>query len=121
MSELLTDPYDGVGNNGPPAGVMLWCGTTDGFQAWLNSVADISAFGGETVRFRYRLLSDAAAGADGWWIDDVEVVACTDEVTDVALTDIGAEPGTTLWPLALMVLAAVIVAAGLVLRLRTEN
>jgi len=101
-SELLTDPYDGVGNNGPPTGFRMWCGTTNGFQPWLNSIVDIGAFGGENVRFRWRLLTDAAAGAPGWWIDDMEVVACTDEVTDVSLTGIEAAPATNLWPLALL-------------------
>lgn len=75
-AELQSDPYDGVGDNGPPAGVNMWCGLAGGEQPWLNSIVDISDYLGETVRFRYRLLSDAGAGAEGWYIDDFTVQAC---------------------------------------------
>ncbi|MCB0010697.1 MAG: hypothetical protein KDE34_02325, partial [Anaerolineales bacterium] len=75
-SELLSDPYDGIGDNGPPAGVPMWCGETGGAQPWLNSIVDMSAFDGQTVRFRFSMLTDAAAGADGWNIDDVRIASC---------------------------------------------
>lgn len=78
--ELLTDPYDGVGNNGPPAGLNMWCGDIAGFQAWLNSIVDLNGFAGETVQFRFRALSDAAAGAPGWWIDDFVVTYCEEPI-----------------------------------------
>jgi hypothetical protein len=104
-AELLTDPYNGVGENGPPEGMRMWCGETGGFQPWLNSIVDVAAFGGETVRFRWRMLSDASVGAPGWWIDDMEIVACTDEVTNVTLAGFDAATSPALWPAALLVSA----------------
>jgi hypothetical protein len=119
-AELLTDPYDGVGNNGPPTGFRMWCGNTTGFQPWLNSLVDIGAFGGENVRFRWRMMSDAAVGAPGWWIDDMEIVACTDEVTDVTLTDVDVAPTPTLWPLALLISMIGVLLFAIFRRVRSE-
>jgi hypothetical protein len=80
VSELLNDPYDGYGDNGPPAGVLLWCGQAAGAQPWLNSIVNLDAYANESdVRFRYRLLTDAAAGGPGWWIDDFTVSYCVEE------------------------------------------
>jgi bacillopeptidase F (M6 metalloprotease family) len=76
-AELLTDPYDGEGNNGPASGLELWCGTTNGNQPWTNSVVDLGAYAGDDVEIRWRAVSDAGAGAEGWYIDDVTVQACT--------------------------------------------
>ncbi|MGH2538542.1 MAG: DUF7507 domain-containing protein [Candidatus Promineifilaceae bacterium] len=78
-AELLNDPYDGVGDNGPPAGRWLWCGETAGQQPWLNSLVDLETYKGEEAQFRLSLLTDAAVGAEGWYIDDFQVVSCVPE------------------------------------------
>jgi hypothetical protein len=77
-AELLTDPYDGIlddGFNNPLAGENAWCGDP---QDWLESVVSLDAFGGETVRFRFRLATDQSASREGWYIDDVRVQTCGD-------------------------------------------
>jgi len=91
-SELLTDPYDGTGNNGPPAGLRLWCGTTGGHQDWLNSLVDLDALGGSTAQFRWSMLTDAAAGAEGWYIDDVLVQSCVESAPSILLPLVLAGP-----------------------------
>jgi len=76
-AELLTDPYDGLipsGFSNPLIGSNVWCGDP---QDWMNSVVDISAFGGQTAQFRFRLASDSSVSREGWYIDDVSVHACT--------------------------------------------
>lgn len=73
---LLTDPYDGTiasTVNNPLSGSQAWCGDP---QDWLNSVVDVSAYAGQTVRFRFRLGTDASLGREGWYIDDVKVQSC---------------------------------------------
>jgi hypothetical protein len=75
-AELLSDPYDGYGNNGPPAGRHMWCGETGGVQPWLNSIVDMSAYDGQSVQFRFSMLTDAAASAPGWNIDDLMIAHC---------------------------------------------
>lgn len=73
-AELMTDPYDGPLNGGNPlAGQNAWCGDP---QDWLNSIVDVSAWAGQTVRFRFRLTSDGSVGREGWYLDDVRVQAC---------------------------------------------
>jgi hypothetical protein len=74
---LLSDPYDGFGNNGPPNGLNLWCGQVGGEQPWLNSIVNLDAYAGETVQFRFRNLADAGVGAEGWYIDDFQVSSCS--------------------------------------------
>jgi hypothetical protein len=77
-SGLLTDPYDGpvsTGYSNPLAGKQAWCGDP---QVYLNSVIDIQAFAGQTVKFRFRMANDnSTAHIDpGWAIDDVKVAGC---------------------------------------------
>jgi hypothetical protein len=77
-TELLTDPYDGPISttfNNPLAGENAWCGDP---QDWLESIVDIDAFAGQTVRFRFRLATDSSVDHPGWWIDDVIVQSCGD-------------------------------------------
>ena len=75
-TELLTDPYDGpvsTGFSNPIGGENAWCGDP---QDWLESIVDLDAFAGETVRFRFRLATDSSVGREGWYIDDVVVQGC---------------------------------------------
>ena len=48
----------------------------DNPQAYLNSIADVSAYAGQTVQFRFRLGTDASVSRPGWNIDDVAVQSC---------------------------------------------
>jgi hypothetical protein len=73
-ANLLTDPYDGaIGSGNPLAGLSGWCGDP---QDWLNSIVDISAYAGQTVRLRFRVGTDSSVGREGWTIDDVAVQSC---------------------------------------------
>ena len=75
-SELLSDPYDGsissVHDN-PLGGMDGWCGEP---QEWLNSIVNLNAFAGKTVRFRFSLGTDKSLGREGWYIDDFKVQSC---------------------------------------------
>jgi hypothetical protein len=84
-SELLSDPYDGFGNNGPPNGLNLWCGQVGGEQPWLNSIVNLDAYAGETVQFRFRNLADAGTGAEGWYIDDFQVTSCSESAAKISV------------------------------------
>lgn len=110
-AELMSDPYDGIGNNGPPTGLNMWCSQTNGNQPWMKSVVNLDAYAGETVQFRYRMLSDAAAGAEGWYLDDVRVQSCSQSPTDVSLTEFSAETQDGDW--VALAAALFVVVAGL--------
>ena len=74
--ELLTHGYDGLvrqDTGNPLGGRMAWCGES---PEWVLSVVDLSAFAGETVRFRYRLGTDSYWGEEGWYLDDLMVQSC---------------------------------------------
>ena len=53
-----------------------WCGDP---ESYLRSVVDLSDFAGQTVRFRFRMGTDASVGRSphGWYIDDVTVQSCS--------------------------------------------
>lgn len=73
---LLTDPYDGLiasSFNNPLADRNAWCGDP---QDWLNSVVELDAYAGQTVRFRFRLGTDRSISREGWAIDDLVVQSC---------------------------------------------
>ncbi|MDX1998092.1 MAG: S8 family serine peptidase [Thermoanaerobaculia bacterium] len=72
--QLLTDPYDGPFSGST---IRAWCGDP---QDWLHSIVDLSAWAGQTVRFRFRLASDNSVGREGWYLDDVRVQACVTSV-----------------------------------------
>jgi hypothetical protein len=114
-AELMSDPYNGLGDNGPPAGVNLWCGQVAGNQPWLNSLVDLDAYAGETVQFRYRMLSDAAVGAEGWYIDDVRVQSCSTTPTDVSLSGFGGDEPQTNWLALVAALFVIVAGSGVVL------
>lgn len=83
-SVLLTDPYDGPFSTGNPLGtVRAWCGDP---QDWLNSLVNLDAYAGKSVRFRFRLGSDSSVGREGWTIDDVAVRSCQPCGTPAAVT-----------------------------------
>lgn len=51
-------------------GRAAWSGTSSAFVQSRVSLAD---FGGQSVRFRFRMASDRSVGSTGWWVDDVRV------------------------------------------------
>ena len=80
---LLAGQYHGVVSNGyanPLGGLNAWCGTT----GYMNTIADVSQFAGQTVRFALRLGSDTSAGDTGWDVDDVTVQSCQPANIDVS-------------------------------------
>ncbi len=93
---LLTDPYNGPVSNGysnPLAGLRAWCGDP---QEYLESVVNLDAYAGATVRFRFRVGTDSSTGRTyGWAIDDVTVQSCAPAGADLAVTvDDGATTAT---------------------------
>ncbi|MCB1249087.1 MAG: M4 family metallopeptidase [Acidimicrobiales bacterium] len=75
-SRITENGYNGTVTSGfanPLAGRQAWTKFTWGFQAVR---VDLSSFGGQNVRFRWRLGTDNEAAASIWNIDDVQVIAC---------------------------------------------
>jgi endonuclease YncB( thermonuclease family) len=74
-SSLLVGPYTGVVDSGfsnPLGGLQAWCGESSYFQ----TIADLSAYAGQTAQFRFRLGSDTIVGNPGWNVDDVAIQSC---------------------------------------------
>ena len=74
-AQLATDPYNGPistawGN--PAGGEPGWCD----LQPFTESLVDLGPYAGETVQFRFRMVSDSSASAEGWYVDDVAVQIC---------------------------------------------
>ncbi|HZU87593.1 MAG TPA: hypothetical protein VFF78_08945, partial [Anaerolineaceae bacterium] len=68
--------YNGTvyaGYSNPLAGKPAWCFDT---TAWQRTVADLSAYAGQTVKLRFRLGSDSSIGDTGWSVDDLRVQSC---------------------------------------------
>jgi len=91
-ANLLVGPYRGAVSgsfSNPLAGLSAWCGTT----TYMQTIADISSFAGQTAQFRMRLGSDNSVSAPGWDVDDVVVQSCS---TLTGLFSDGFESGNTL-------------------------
>ncbi len=67
------DNYTPAAANGPLPRFRGFGGASPG---WLTSRADLSTLAGRTVRFRFRLTSDATDAVLGWFADDVQVYSC---------------------------------------------
>ncbi|MCO5242551.1 MAG: immune inhibitor A [Anaerolineae bacterium] len=74
-ADLLVGSYRGTvsGSFGNPlAGLQAWCGET----AYIQTIADVSSYAGQTAEFRMRLGTDTSVSAPGWDVDDVTVQSC---------------------------------------------
>ena len=90
-ANLLVGPYTGLVSSSfgnPLAGLNAWCNAT----AYFNTIADVSAYAGQTVQFRMRLGSDSSVSDSGWDVDDVTVQSCQTP-TAVTLTDLSVNAG----------------------------
>jgi hypothetical protein len=83
-NQLLGDQYNGQVTNNPASpisGLQAWCASNavvaSGDQADI-SVVDLDSFAGQTVQFRFRLGTDSAVGAEGWYLDNFTVQGCQD-------------------------------------------
>ncbi|MFL5734382.1 MAG: dockerin type I domain-containing protein [Chloroflexia bacterium] len=54
----------------PLGGRHAWSGSSGG---WVQVSVNLLGYRGRSVQFRFRLGTDQAVGAQGWWVDDVEV------------------------------------------------
>jgi hypothetical protein len=78
-TDVLEDFQDGPLDGGQQA----WCGT----QAYTRTSLDIASYAGQTVRFRFRAITDGSVGfaPEGWYVDDVQVIGCG--TSDTMLND----------------------------------
>ena len=47
--------------------------TQTGYQAWTENALDLTAFAGETIQLRFRLVADGSGNYAGFGIDDIEI------------------------------------------------
>ncbi len=107
-ANLLVGPYTGAVSgsfSNPLAGLQAWCNGT----AYGQTIADVSAYAGQTAQFRFRIGTDTSVSDVGWDVDDVSVQSCQTP-TAVALSSVEASPAAA--PLAGLPLAGVALAAG---------
>jgi hypothetical protein len=72
--KMLTDNYDGpLQSNSLLSGQQAWCGNP---QAYIESIINLDEYAGQTIQLRFRLVTDAAVGFDGWDIDEVKIQSC---------------------------------------------
>jgi hypothetical protein len=122
-ANLLVGGYTGAVSSSfqnPLAGLQAWCGPTT--QAYIQTIADVSAYAGQTVQFRMRIGTDTSLGRPGWDVDDVTVQSCQTP-TAVTLSSVEASPAAPLagLPLAALPLAAGAAMAGAVVFLRRKQ
>ena len=69
-SAITTGKYNGnLGSStNPLSGKAAFTGNSAGF---IKTVIDLSAYTGQTVKFRFRFGSDASVAATGWYLDDI--------------------------------------------------
>ncbi|HNS00797.1 MAG TPA: hypothetical protein PKM78_00220 [Anaerolineae bacterium] len=121
-ANLLVGPYTGAISSSfsnPLAGLQAWCSAAT--TTYRQTIADVSAYAGQTVQFRWRIGSDSSIGRTGWDVDDVMVQSCQ-VPTAVELSSVEAassqSPAAPLVGLPLGALAASALALGAAYALR---
>jgi hypothetical protein len=77
----------GAGNSNPLAGQTAFTGTDGGEStgSWGTSVIDLGNLGahaGDEIQFRFDMGRDGCNGVDGWYLDDIQVTVCEEEVEE---------------------------------------
>ncbi|MFH1011449.1 MAG: M14 family zinc carboxypeptidase [bacterium] len=81
--------FRGGGNpaTGPMRGMPCWAQDL----SWVEVAVELTSFAGQSIQLRYRFGSDAGTGYEGWYVDDVRIVALGEPVVDVTGLTIIAE------------------------------
>lgn len=53
-------------------------------EGWIETIVDLGAFSGETIRFRFRFASDANTGSEGWYVDNITFYGNLSSITNIA-------------------------------------
>ena len=97
-SELGTVPYSGVitsESGNPLGGRNAFGGQSDGYPAMQPVSIDLGAsLAGKTVQVRFRVGTDAAVGAGGWDIDDIEF----ENIAESPFSSVNPEDGVCVAP-----------------------
>ncbi len=75
-ANLLVGGYTGAVStlwSNPLGGLRAWCENSSNY---IHTIADLSAYAGQTVQFRMRLGTDSSVSWLGWDVDDVTVQSC---------------------------------------------
>ncbi|MBN2561778.1 MAG: S8 family serine peptidase [Phycisphaerae bacterium] len=66
---------------------------TGGDYDWTQQVYDISAFAGQPIKVRFHIASDGLFQRDGWFIDEVRIIAATTDPLPPTANDLYVETG----------------------------
>jgi Immune inhibitor A-like, MAM domain/NPCBM-associated, NEW3 domain of alpha-galactosidase len=93
-AQLRIGGYDGtiLSTSNPLYGLRAW--STSG-TAWVNTIAALDEFAGQSVQLRYRLGTDDSIGYEGWYVDDVSVQACQASTTLGPDSSLSGQPGAS--------------------------
>ena len=97
-ANLLVGGYTGpisTSFSNPLAGLQAWCSPST--TTYRQTIADVSAYAGQTVQFRWRIGTDSSVSRPGWDVDDVLVQSCQ---TPTAVTLSSVEATTSQSPVA---------------------
>ena len=73
-NSVSNNGYDGtLGSGNPLAGRQAFSSVSHGY---ISSRYNLNSLAGQSVRFRFRLVTDSSLAAGGWWVDDVRIYTC---------------------------------------------
>lgn len=87
---FLLGGYNGKFFSGPAAGQPCFTGRSSelrGPAAFAPVLLDLSHFGGQVVRLRFRLQADQVLNTEGWYVDDIQVLSGCGGTQQVQLLD----------------------------------
>ena len=81
-SSIIQNGYNNTIFNSVPG----YSGNSNG---WIQTIVDLSAYEGLDVKVRFQMDCDPAVGGNGWWIDDIALIALDQTIINKALATDG--------------------------------
>lgn len=76
---FVQNGYNAVFNNSTAsAGKPCFSGTSStatGPAAFIQTLLDLSSFGGQSIQVRFQMQTDVSIGVEGWYLDDIQVLS----------------------------------------------
>lgn len=83
-ADFIQNGYNGFVDNDPSTEAFSGLSGGGATATYINSVLDLSAFDGQVISIRFWMHLDPATGADGWYIDDIQINDLVRRIPNIA-------------------------------------
>ncbi len=83
-SQMIENGYNNTIAVNPASNISGQAAFTGNAVSFIRTVIDLTPYQGDSARIRFRLVTDAAGGIEGWYVDDISLVSNYSAVKNTA-------------------------------------